>query len=135
MSEHIAAAAFRKQAAKGVPESKIQTEIMQFLDKHLPSSYRAHAVPNGGNRDARTGAIMKREGVRAGVPDITIIGAGGVCALIEVKTAKGTLSNSQVEYRDWCGANQVPYAVVRGLGDVEAALLDWGINLKGRLAA
>lgn len=28
------------------------------------------AIPNGGNRDVVTGALMKAEGVRAGVPDL-----------------------------------------------------------------
>jgi len=31
-----------------------------------------HHIPNGGKRDARTGAQMKREGVKAGVPDLCL---------------------------------------------------------------
>lgn len=29
-----------------------------------------HAIPNGGNRDARTAALMKAEGVRRGIADV-----------------------------------------------------------------
>lgn len=116
-------------------EHGIQVAIMQFLDRALPTSCYAFAVPNGGNRSAITGAILKREGVKAGVADIVILRNPGLCAMIEVKTAKGSLSNSQKAFRDWCAANGFPYAVVRGIGDVQAALLDWGVPLKMRVAA
>ena len=118
----------------GAKEHGIQAAIMRYLDMALPASYRAFAVPNGGKRDKITGAILKREGVKAGVPDIVIVRNGGFVAFIEVKTQAGRLSNSQVDWRDWCGANSVPYAVVRSIGDVQAALLDWGVALKARAA-
>lgn len=116
-------------------EHGIQVAIMQFLDRALPSSCYAFAVPNGGKRNAVTGAILKREGVKAGVADIVILRNPGLCALIEVKTAKGSLSNSQKAFRDWCAANGFPYAVVRGVGDVQAALMDWGVPLRMKVAA
>ena len=115
-------------------ESSIQTAIMRYLDHALPASYRAFAIPNGGKRDRITGAIMKREGVKAGVPDIAIVRGGGHIAFLEVKNEKGRLSNSQQEFRDWCGANSVPFAIVRGVADAEAFLLDLGIPIRARAA-
>jgi hypothetical protein len=55
------------------------------------------AIPNGGNREAKTGAMMKREGVKAGIPDIMVASANGVYhgLFIEMKAAKGRLSESQ----------------------------------------
>lgn len=116
-------------------EHQIQAAIMDYLDGALPSSCYAFAVPNGGKRNAITGAILKREGVKAGVADIIVLRNPGLCAMIEVKTKTGSLSNSQKAYRDWCVANGFPYAVVRGVGDVQAALMDWGVPLKSRVAA
>jgi len=116
-------------------ESAIQSSIMRFLDLALPATYRAFAVPNGGKRDRVTGAILKREGVKAGVADIVIVRQGGSVAFLEVKTNKGRLSNSQVEFRDWCAANGVPFAIVRGVGDVQSTLVDWNVPLKARAAA
>lgn len=115
-------------------EHHIQTAIMQFLDRALPTSYRAVAIPNGGKRDKITGAILKREGVKAGAPDFMIVRNGGTVAFFEVKTQAGRLSNSQVEFRDWCGANSIPYAVVRSIGDVQTALEDLNIPIKARAA-
>lgn len=114
-------------------EEKIQASIMEFLRLSLPESYRAFHIHNN-PRSAIHGARLKRMGLTAGVPDIAIVRNGGSVAFIEVKTQSGRLSNSQVEWRDWCGANSVPYAVVRSIGDVQAALLDWGVVLKARAA-
>jgi len=113
-------------------EHAIQSDIMSFLDRVLPSSCYAFAVPNGGKRNAITGAILKREGVKAGVADIVILRNPGLCALIEVKKASGSLSNSQKVFRDWCASNGFPFAVVRSVGDVQAVLMDWGVPLRGR---
>lgn len=115
-------------------EGKLQEAVIRFLDASLPSSYRAFAVPNGGKRSAITGAILKRQGVKAGVPDICIVQRDGVMAFLELKTSKGTLSPAQKEFRDWCGVNSIPYALVRSVGDVQAALLDWNIPIQARAA-
>lgn len=108
---------------------------MRFIDLALPGSYRAFAVPNGGRRDRITGAILKREGVRPGIPDITIVRNGGSVAFLEVKGHRGSLSKPQQEFRDWCGLNSVPWGVVRNVGDVETFLRDLNVPLKARAAA
>lgn len=58
------------------------------------------AVPNGGARTARTGAMLKAEGVKAGVPDIFLpVPRDNWHGLfIELKTAKGCASAVQ---REW----------------------------------
>lgn len=49
------------------------------------------AIPNGGNRDAITGAHLKAEGVRAGVPDLflAVPKHPNHGMFIEMKKAKG----------------------------------------------
>lgn len=61
----------------------------------------AFAIPNGGNRDAITGAILKREGVTPGIPDIMIASANGVYhgLFIEMKKEGGRLSPSQKDVK------------------------------------
>ncbi len=111
-------------------EHSIQVAIVGYLDRVLPGSYRAFAIPNGGRRDKITGAILKREGVKAGVPDIAIVRDGGSVAFLEVKAPKGSLSTSQKAFRDWCGENSVPFEVVRSIDDVRSTLSAWGINTR-----
>lgn len=58
------------------------------------------AIGNGGKRDAVTGAIMKREGVRAGVADLflSVPRGGKPGAYIELKKPDGELSPLQREF-------------------------------------
>ncbi len=61
------------------------------------------AVPNGGRRDAVTGARLKAEGVKAGVPDIwlPVARCGYHGLVIELKAPRGRASREQ---RAWIGA-------------------------------
>ena len=60
------------------------------------------AVPNGGARDAVTGARLKAEGVYPGVADLLLLvpANGFHGAAIEMKTPTGRLSASQKQWRD-----------------------------------
>jgi len=111
-------------------EHHLQVSVMRFLDVVLPDDARAFHVPNGGRRDGRTGARLKREGVKAGVPDIVIVMGGGRCAMIELKADKGRLSSQQKEWAAWCEAYKLPYALCRSLPEVAAALRGFGVALK-----
>ena len=115
-------------------ENAIQAAIMEYLRLTLPASCFAFHV-NNTPRNSIHGARLKHLGLVAGVPDIVVLRSPGLCAFIEVKTAKGTLSNSQKAFRDWCAENGFPFAVVRGVGDVQAFLTDMNIPLKARAAA
>lgn len=61
------------------------------------------AVPNGGRRDAVTGARLKAEGVKAGVPDVWLpVARGGFHGLvIELKAGARRASREQAA---WMGA-------------------------------
>ena len=67
----------------------------------------------GGNRDARTGARMKAEGARAGVPDVCVaVPAQGKHGLyIEMKVQGGTLSKKQEIWRERLTAAGYGYAI------------------------
>ena len=77
-------------------------------------------VPNGGRRDAVTGAKLKAEGVVAGVSDLILLKSthrfGAL--LIEMKTPKGRQSEHQ---RWWqsviCDKDEYKYVVCRSLDD------------------
>lgn len=65
-----------------------------------PALRLLYAIPNGGRRDAVTGARLKAEGVRAGVPDLCLpYPAGGWHGLyIELKAPGGAATPEQ---REW----------------------------------
>lgn len=111
-----------------IAETKVQRSILDWLARALPDAI-VFAVPNGGRRDRVTGARLKAEGVRAGAPDM-VLAHRGITAFIEVKNDTGSLSKAQRQFRDECAAQAIPYAVVRGSGDLQAFLTDIGIRTK-----
>ena len=50
-------------------EHKIQAGIIKAVEP-IPACRWLHAIPNGGNRSAVTGARLKAEGVKRGIPDL-----------------------------------------------------------------
>ena len=85
----------RKQ---GNEESKLQQSIVKWFRLQYPEyKMLLTAIPNGGNRNAITGAILKREGVVAGYPDLLLaVPKNGYHALfIEVKYGDNQLSPKQ----------------------------------------
>lgn len=57
-------------------------------------------VPNGGKRDKTTATALKRQGVKAGVPDLALpVARAGFHGLyIELKTPGGRLEQSQINF-------------------------------------
>lgn len=77
-------------------ESQIQQACIKWVRYQYPDLI-IYAIPNGGHRDAVTGAILKAEGVLAGVADIFVAKANKYHhgLYIEMKTAKGRQADSQ----------------------------------------
>jgi hypothetical protein len=100
--------AIRKPSAQlPVPtESQEQRAFVRWFRLQYPR-VRIFAIPNGGNRDAITGAIMQAEGVCKGVPDLYI---PEWHLWIEMKRIKGSVTlDEQHEWAaylvDTCGDN------------------------------
>ena len=56
-------------------ESAEQRALIEWCGREArnhPELSLIFAIPNGGRRDARTGQMLKLEGVRAGVPDLML---------------------------------------------------------------
>ena len=81
-------------------EHNAQAALFQwaFLEcRRMPELALLFAVPNGGNRNARTGAMMKREGVRKGIPDIFLLCPRGKYhgMVLEMKSSTGSVKPEQ----------------------------------------
>lgn len=59
-------------------------------------------VPNGGSRNAIEAANLKRQGVKAGVPDIFLPAARGIWhgLFIEMKVGKNKSTEKQIEWQN-----------------------------------
>ena len=82
-------------------EHRIQCSCVRWFNlKHRTLKGRLFAVPNGGKRDALTGAKLKAEGVVAGVADLILLKSNRFygALLVEMKTKIGKQSKSQIDW-------------------------------------
>lgn len=87
-------------------------------------------VPNGGQRSSRTGAQLKRQGVKAGVSDLVVMDPrGGLHGLyVEFKATPPRHSSLASSQRDWLAlADERGYGAVlaRGLEEARAVLREY----------
>lgn len=89
MSEHDTQAAFM--------------QYVRYREVDMPELQWLHAIPNGGARNAVTGARMKEEGVRKGIWDLFFpFASNGYSGLyIEFKYGKNKLSPEQVAFGEF----------------------------------
>ena len=83
----------------------------------MPELQFMYHVPNGGKRDKATAAVLKRQGVKAGVPDIMLPAArAGYHGLyIELKRQRGgRTSDHQSEWLDALSAQGYKAALCYG---------------------
>ena len=86
-------------AKKNYQESSLQIQCVSWFKYQYPHlAMLLFAVPNGGSRDGKEAAIMKAEGITAGVSDLILNIPGGVHSqlAIEMKSEKGKQSPEQV---------------------------------------
>lgn len=99
-------------------ESEMQRSCKRWFDLQYPKLSRLlFAVPNGGARNSREAAIMKAEGVTAGVADMILLipRHGYGCLCIEFKTREGRQSDSQRHWQADAEANGNKYVVIRSV--------------------
>lgn len=93
----------------------------QYQYTRYPELELLYHIPNGGKRDARTAANLKRQGVKAGVPDLHLpVARGGYNGLyIELKV--GSNKPTQLQKKWISSLNEQGYLAVVCYGWQEAA--------------
>jgi len=128
-----------KQFAAGTPrrrspvdyEGSEQAALFNWMKLRHPLAWRlAYHVPNGGHRHKAVAAKLKAQGVKAGVPDISIaLARGGNHGLyIEFKATPPHDAEVASSQREWIGAlvEQGYRAVIcRGMKEAMAVIDDY----------
>ena len=88
------------QLERTYSESKIQHICVCWFRATFPHvACLLFAVPNGGKRDPRTGAMMKYEGAVSGVADLVLLfpcrGKSSLCIEMKVPKHKGSSAGTQ----------------------------------------
>ena len=106
-------------------EAREQADLIEWAEscarlKIHPELKLLHAIPNGGSRDIREAKNLKRQGVKAGVPDLCLpVPKGAYHGLyIEMKVGRNKPSAKQNEWLAALGGNG--YAVCVCYGAAEA---------------
>lgn len=87
--------------AKPIPHEGNEQEALfrwaAFVRGRFPEIDLLHHIPNGGSRNSAEAANLKRQGVKAGVPDLCLpVARGGYHGLyIEMKHGKNKTSENQ----------------------------------------
>jgi hypothetical protein len=136
-----------------LPEADLQAAVARVLDVALlPPSFWFSAAIGACRLTPQQAAALARAGVKRGLPDLFVIAPPmGRLYGIELKRQRnGYLSKSrvvrtkrgsprilvgQVERFAELEAAGVPVAIARSVADVLAALQQWGIPVRGRVAA
>jgi hypothetical protein len=114
-------------------EDAIQRGIINYLRWALPKGWIVFSIPNGGSRNPIEAAKMKGTGTLAGMPDICILGCnhrGQSTYFVEVKSANGRSSATQMEMHDRLNDLAYPVGIARSIDDVRDLCLGWLIPMR-----
>jgi hypothetical protein len=97
-------------------ESKIQQSCVRWFRLQYPG-YILFAIPNGGRRGKVEAAIMKGEGVLAGVADLFLAMPSAIYhgLFIEMKTSKGQRSPAQKDFGKRALMSGYEYVICRSV--------------------
>ena len=129
----IANKGVKQRKAHANEEHELQCECVKWYRAQYPDyADRLVAIPNGGKRDAKTGAKLIAEGVVAGVADLMLaITTQHYGALfIEMKTEKGRQSEAQKRWEESITKDRYKYIVCRSLDDFVAQITRYISNQK-----
>jgi hypothetical protein len=106
------------------PEQQIQKALADHLRARAMPGLFWFACENGGARSVIEGAILKRCGIRRGVPDLILIRAGKTFGL-ELKAEGGRLSDAQRLAHEEMRAAGAEVAVAVGIDQALEQLERW----------
>ena len=104
----------------------MQRAVFEHIGWRGKPGWRFWSTPNAARRSLRMGAELKRQGMRAGVGDISMVSPTGRYHELELKTATGRLSAAQRERQEALKTSGVVCATAYGLDAALAILQGWG---------
>ena len=104
-------------------EEDIQTACVHWFRSEYPM-YIIMAIPNGGSRNQREGANLKRSGVLAGASDLLIIAERAVL-FVEMKKPKGRQQETQKVFQNNVERLGHPYRICHSLQEFQLTIERW----------
>lgn len=109
------------------PEQDIQIAVFSHITLRAEKGVFAFHVPNQGKRSFYVGEIMKRMGVRSGVPDIVAVKDGRMHCLELKAGRKSKRSDNQISTMNCLEHAGALVATAHGLEEALYTLEYWGL--------
>jgi len=126
---------FGKRPRKAPPATERRTHIAiaDLLRQDCRPDWWWTHFPSGELRTDRTGALLKRMGLKPGVADFLLISPEGKPHWMELKRGNlGRTTEEQEAFAALCGRVGMPYGLVRTFHEAKDQLDRWGV-LRGRV--
>jgi hypothetical protein len=109
------------------PERELQCGVAEYLRwRAFPDAWWSH-FPAGEVRDAATGALLQRMGMKAGTPDVLLL-RGGKLHGLELKAGdRGRLSAAQVAAHAELRRAGAVVGVARSMDEALGLLREWSV--------
>lgn len=109
-------------------EDNLQAACVQWFGLQFPRLRRLLLhIPNGGNRNLREAARLKKAGVVAGAPDLVLFIPNGqyntLC--IEMKTGEGRQTETQKSWQELAEKYGNRYVICRDFDDFRCIILNY----------
>ena len=108
------------------PEALLQRTLFKHSGWRRQPGWQFWATPNAAKRSPRYGAELKRQGMQAGVGDVSALSPTGKYHELELKTEYGRLSPAQRARLETMTDLGHTMEVAYGLDDALRKLLAWG---------
>ena len=108
---------------KKMSEGVLQTHVCKLLNAYGRYDIAWWACPNGEQRNPKTAARLKQQGVRAGAADLMLV-IDHLFHGLELKTELGHLSKAQEQFQEDLERAGGIYHVAYGLGEAVGILTD-----------
>jgi len=109
-----------------VSERLIQRALFDHIGWRKNPGWLFWSTPNGGKRSLSLGADLKRQGMTAGIGDVSALSPVGGYYELELKAEYGRLSPAQRERLEALRTSGCQAEVAYGLDDALAKLIAWG---------
>jgi hypothetical protein len=108
-------------------EQSVLIQWATLAQPNQPELGLLFAIPNGGHRLPSVAMAMKREGVKAGIPDLMLpVARCGYHGLfVEMKAESGSLAPEQRRWRDLLISQGYGHAVCYGFDAARQTLVDY----------
>ncbi len=126
----------KTKITKQRPEDIVQQQVIAYLSAvatRLKIAFYAvlnESAMKGGDNKTKHRLVqwLKRMGMVPGAGDITLHYSGGRAAILEIKSATGRQSESQIDFARWIKRTDTPYYIIRSIKELETVLRILGIS-------